>query len=87
MQSRLSVLGSTRTLLTRSTLLAMPPTHPSPLCPPARPQRALMPLHKPKCLPAYHQQLSYCVTQVRKGLSVRVHEARGAWVVVQGRSF
>lgn len=25
--------------------------------------RALMPLHKPKCLPAYHQQLSYCVTQ------------------------
>lgn len=28
-------------------------------------QRALMPLHKPKCLPAYHQQLSYCVTQVR----------------------
>ena len=27
-------------------------------------QRALMPLHKPKCLPAYHQQLSYCVTQV-----------------------
>ena len=27
-------------------------------------KRALMPLHKPKCLPAYHQQLSYCVTQV-----------------------
>ena len=27
-------------------------------------QRALMPLHKPKCLPSYHQQLSYCVTQV-----------------------
>lgn len=25
--------------------------------------RALMPLHKPKCLPQYHQQLSYCVTQ------------------------
>lgn len=25
--------------------------------------RALLPLHKPKCLPAYHQQLSYCVTQ------------------------
>lgn len=38
-------------------------------CPmPARPpQRALMPLHKPKCLPAYHQQLSYCVTQVGAG--------------------
>ena len=26
--------------------------------------RALMPLHKPKCLPLYHQQLSYCVTQL-----------------------
>lgn len=26
-------------------------------------QRALLPLHKPKCLPLYHQQLSYCVTQ------------------------
>jgi len=26
-------------------------------------QRALMPLHKPKCLTMYHQQLSYCVTQ------------------------
>ncbi|OMO81412.1 Protein phosphatase 2A, regulatory B subunit, B56 [Corchorus olitorius] len=25
--------------------------------------RALIPLHKPKCLPMYHQQLSYCVTQ------------------------
>ncbi|GAB4821625.1 hypothetical protein N2152v2_008671 [Parachlorella kessleri] len=25
--------------------------------------RALLPLHKPKCLPAYHQQLAYCVTQ------------------------
>ncbi|KDD73609.1 regulatory B subunit of protein phosphatase 2A, partial [Helicosporidium sp. ATCC 50920] len=25
--------------------------------------RALLPLHKPRCLPAYHQQLSYCVTQ------------------------
>ncbi|KAE9590247.1 putative protein phosphatase 2A, regulatory B subunit, B56 [Lupinus albus] len=25
--------------------------------------RALVPLHKPKCLPMYHQQLSYCVTQ------------------------
>ena len=24
-----------------------------------------MPLHKPKVLPAYHQQLSYCITQVR----------------------
>lgn len=26
-------------------------------------QRALLPLHKPKCLQLYHQQLSYCVTQ------------------------
>lgn len=26
-------------------------------------QRALLPLHKPKCVAMYHQQLSYCVTQ------------------------
>ncbi|KAL4301836.1 hypothetical protein GQ457_10G026380 [Hibiscus cannabinus] len=25
--------------------------------------RALIPLHKPKCLAMYHQQLSYCITQ------------------------
>uniref|UniRef100_A0A1D1YWY2 Serine/threonine protein phosphatase 2A regulatory subunit n=1 Tax=Anthurium amnicola TaxID=1678845 RepID=A0A1D1YWY2_9ARAE len=25
--------------------------------------RALIPLHKPKCVAAYHQQLSYCITQ------------------------
>ncbi|CAN7020425.1 hypothetical protein IGI04_021956 [Brassica rapa subsp. trilocularis] len=25
--------------------------------------RALIPLHKPKCLQMYHQQLSYCITQ------------------------
>lgn len=25
--------------------------------------RALLPLHKPKCLALYHQQLSYCITQ------------------------
>ncbi|XP_044489233.1 serine/threonine protein phosphatase 2A 57 kDa regulatory subunit B' theta isoform-like [Mangifera indica] len=25
--------------------------------------RALIPLHKPKCLPMYHQPLSYCITQ------------------------
>ncbi|KAF7820187.1 serine/threonine protein phosphatase 2A 57 kDa regulatory subunit B' beta isoform-like [Senna tora] len=25
--------------------------------------RALIPLHKPKCLALYHQQLSYCITQ------------------------
>lgn len=29
--------------------------------------RALMPLHKPKCVAMYHQQLAYCVTQVRWG--------------------
>ncbi|KAL8193559.1 hypothetical protein R6Q57_026694 [Mikania cordata] len=25
--------------------------------------RALIPLHKPKCMPVYHQQISYCITQ------------------------
>ncbi|KAI4350568.1 hypothetical protein L6164_005015 [Bauhinia variegata] len=25
--------------------------------------RSLIPLHKPKCIPMYHQQLSYCITQ------------------------
>ncbi|KAK9064740.1 hypothetical protein SSX86_016122 [Deinandra increscens subsp. villosa] len=25
--------------------------------------RALIPLHKPKCIPMYHQQISYCITQ------------------------
>lgn len=25
--------------------------------------RALIPLHKPRCLPMYHQQLSYCIVQ------------------------
>ncbi|KAI3458923.1 hypothetical protein Pfo_015586 [Paulownia fortunei] len=25
--------------------------------------RALIPLHKPKCISSYHQQLSYCITQ------------------------
>ncbi|KAJ6351503.1 hypothetical protein OIU78_007427 [Salix suchowensis] len=25
--------------------------------------RALIPLHKPRCLPMYHQQLSYCIAQ------------------------
>ncbi|KAL9246565.1 hypothetical protein vseg_020083 [Gypsophila vaccaria] len=25
--------------------------------------RLLIPLHKPRCLPMYHQQLSYCITQ------------------------
>lgn len=26
-------------------------------------QKALIPLHKPKCVPLYHQQLSYCIVQ------------------------
>ena len=26
-------------------------------------KKALLPLHKPKCVGLYHQQLSYCVTQ------------------------
>jgi serine/threonine-protein phosphatase 2A regulatory subunit B' len=26
-------------------------------------KKALLPLHKPKCVALYHQQLSYCVTQ------------------------
>lgn len=32
-----------------------------------------MPLHKPKCVAMYHQQLAYCVTQVSAchGVSVR----------------
>lgn len=28
-------------------------------------ERALIPLHRPKCVALYHQQLSYCITQVR----------------------
>ena len=31
-------------------------------------QKALMPLHKPKCVGMYHQQLAYCVTQARCAL-------------------
>ncbi|KAG6525412.1 hypothetical protein ZIOFF_015368 [Zingiber officinale] len=26
--------------------------------------RALIPLHKPRCVAMYHQQLSYCITQL-----------------------
>lgn len=40
-------------------------------------QRALMPLHKPKCVAMYHQQLAYCVTQVR-GSSGRSWRMDGA---------
>ena len=28
--------------------------------------RALIPLHKPKCVALYHQQLSYCIIQYVK---------------------
>jgi hypothetical protein len=36
--------------------------------------RALMPLHKPKCVAMYHQQLAYCVTQVGcAALNIRFH--------------
>lgn len=51
--------------------------HPTGLpCPPPSQmflQRALMPLHKPKCVAMYHQQLAYCVTQVgaRKTLACK----------------
>jgi len=31
-------------------------------------QRALLPLHKPKCVAMYHQQLAYCLTQVCRTL-------------------
>ena len=34
--------------------------------------RALMPLHKPKCVGMYHQQLGYCVTQVSKTQALEV---------------
>ena len=40
--------------------------------------RALMPLHKPKCVAMYHQQLAYCVTQVR----VCLGRLGGLWVCV-----
>jgi serine/threonine-protein phosphatase 2A regulatory subunit B' len=41
-------------------------------------RRALLPLHKPKCLPLYHQQLSYCVTQfVEKDSSLAEVVIRG----------
>lgn len=40
--------------------------------------RALVPLHKPKCVSLYHQQLSYCVTQyVEKDPETSVPVIRG----------
>lgn len=40
--------------------------------------RALVPLHKPKCVSLYHQQLSYCVTQyVEKDPDTAVPVIRG----------
>lgn len=41
-------------------------------------QRALMPLHKPKCVAMYHQQLAYCVTQVSLGAGPAAAEG-GGW--------
>ena len=35
-----------------------------------------MPLHKPKGLGAYQQQLSYCVTQVRSSLTRFIYQMR-----------
>ena len=35
--------------------------------------RALVPLHKPKCVNLYHQQLSYCVTQVHISSTIRIY--------------
>jgi serine/threonine-protein phosphatase 2A regulatory subunit B' len=41
-------------------------------------KRALIPLHKPKCVSLYHQQLSYCVTQyVEKDPETAVAVIRG----------
>lgn len=40
--------------------------------------RALVPLHKPKCVSLYHQQLSYCVTQyVEKDPETSIPVVRG----------
>ncbi|XAR55343.1 hypothetical protein NMG60_11035394 [Bertholletia excelsa] len=40
--------------------------------------RALIPLHKPKCVAMYHQQLSYCITQfVEKDLKLSDTVIRG----------
>ncbi|KAG5551708.1 hypothetical protein RHGRI_009953 [Rhododendron griersonianum] len=40
--------------------------------------RALIPLHKPKCVAMYHQQLSYCITQfVEKDLKLADTVIRG----------
>lgn len=40
--------------------------------------RALIPLHKPKCVTMYHQQLSYCITQfVEKDLKLADTVIRG----------
>lgn len=40
--------------------------------------RALVPLHKPKCVALYHQQLSYCITQYcEKDADTSVHIIHG----------
>ena len=41
-------------------------------------QRALIPLHKPKCVSLYHQQLSYCITQyVEKDVGTSINILKG----------
>lgn len=52
-------------------------------------QKALIPLHKPSCVPRYHQQLSYCIVQyvekdpdtVMPVLRVSLHDWLGEGVV------
>ena len=39
--------------------------------------RALMPLHKPKCVGMYHQQLGYCVTQVNTAVLLTESSSEG----------
>jgi serine/threonine-protein phosphatase 2A regulatory subunit B' len=39
--------------------------------------RALIPLHKPKCVSMYHQQLSYCITLVEKDCKLADTVIRG----------
>ncbi|KAK2075788.1 hypothetical protein QBZ16_001529 [Prototheca wickerhamii] len=46
--------------------------------------RALLPLHKPKCLPQYHQQLSYCITQAQDSAHFVEKDPELAVPVLQG---
>jgi hypothetical protein len=50
--------------------------------------RALMPLHKPKCVAMYHQQLAYCVTQVRaEGEGIAEFRQAGRHMAVEMRGW